>query len=366
MLFGAAYYPEHWPEERWKKDAGMMKEAGFNVVRMAEFAWHTLQPTENEFDFGWLDRAVDIMGKHGIKSILGTPTAAPPKWLADRCPGIHMVDDRGHVRGFGSRRYYCFNNKQYHEHTKTIVSKMAEHYFGNENITGWQIDNELGGMNTTRCYCENCRKEFIIWLKERYETIQGLNEQWGTIFSGQCFNSWDEVILPRLTAMGGHNPSLLLDFDRFSSDCAIRYLQLQADILREKAPGQMITTNTITFFNDIDYYRMFENLDLVSVDIYPNISEEETISPMMPALSHDITRGIKNRNYIVSEHQSGAPMGHVLHRGPKARGHEEMDVPVACARSGCDNLFQMAHIAFWHRRILAWDIKPRRASQQSL
>jgi len=39
MYFGCDYYPEHWPEERWEKDARMMREAGFNVVRMAEFAW---------------------------------------------------------------------------------------------------------------------------------------------------------------------------------------------------------------------------------------------------------------------------------------------------------------------------------------
>src|SRR5262245_48457561 len=39
MYVGADYYPEHWPEERWETDLKMMKDAGFNIVRVGEFSW---------------------------------------------------------------------------------------------------------------------------------------------------------------------------------------------------------------------------------------------------------------------------------------------------------------------------------------
>ena len=36
LLFGVAYYDEYMPYERLEKDVEMMKEAGINVVRIAE------------------------------------------------------------------------------------------------------------------------------------------------------------------------------------------------------------------------------------------------------------------------------------------------------------------------------------------
>jgi beta-galactosidase len=183
MLFGACYYPEHWPEDRWENDFDLMQKAHFNVVRMSEFAWYKLQPNAETFDFKWLDKAIGMLGHRGIKTVLGTPTSAPPKWVVDRCENIFMKDIKGHDRGFGSRRYYCYNSIDYSGHIRILVEKMAEHYKDNENVIGWQIDNELGCADTTRCYCGPCREEFVKWLKEKYLTIENLNSQWGTIFS---------------------------------------------------------------------------------------------------------------------------------------------------------------------------------------
>ena len=106
MRFGADYYPEHWPAERWPTDARLMQEAGFNVVRMAEFAWVKLEPEENTFDFDWLDRAIKLLGEHGIQTVLGTPTAIPPDWLTSQHPEILPVDEKGTVRREGTRRHY--------------------------------------------------------------------------------------------------------------------------------------------------------------------------------------------------------------------------------------------------------------------
>ena len=54
---------------------------------MGEFTWGLCEPEEGKYDFAWLERVMDIMGKAGIKVVLGTPTAAPPIWLAKKASG---------------------------------------------------------------------------------------------------------------------------------------------------------------------------------------------------------------------------------------------------------------------------------------
>jgi beta-galactosidase len=308
MYFGACYYPEHWPEERWETDARLMKEAHFNVVRMAEFAWSRLEPSEGEFDFSWLDRIMSIMEQYGIKTILGTPTAGPPKWLMDKHPGIYQQDVYGRTRGFGARRHYCFNNLDFRMYTERIVTKMASHYGTNANVIGWQIDNEFGMIDTARCYCGNCREAFIGWLQRKYSSIEAVNEAWGTIFSSQTYRTWDELHLPAYAVHQHHNPGLALDYRRFSSDSVNEYQRLQVNILRHYTTGQPITHNAMGKFNQVDFYDLSKELDLISLDVYPNMKSEPKERPVYAAEQHDMTRGFKGgRNYWVLEHQSGAP-----------------------------------------------------------
>ena len=164
MYFGVDYYPEHWPEERWEIDAQMMQAAHLNVVRVAEFAWAKLEPAEGYFDFKWLDRAIDVLNRYGLKVIIGTPTATPPKWLIDKHPDILPRDADGHVRGFGSRCHYCATNEAYKWHTDVIVGELAKHYGQHPGVIGWQTDNEFGCHSTVRCYCDSCQRAFRRWL----------------------------------------------------------------------------------------------------------------------------------------------------------------------------------------------------------
>jgi len=174
FYFGADYYPEHWPEERWPEDARLMNEAGFNVVRLAEFAWALMEPEEGRFDFSWLDRAIEILSAHGIQIVLGTPTASPPPWLMAKQEDLFLVNKSGIRLTYGLRREYCPNNSLYHEHTTRIVGQMAQHYGDNPAVIGWQIDNEFGD----RCYCRICQERFQSWLRDRYGSLDELNGKW--------------------------------------------------------------------------------------------------------------------------------------------------------------------------------------------
>ena len=82
MRIGADYYPEHWEKERWKTDAEMMVKANIKVIRIGEFAWSLYEPEEGKYEFDWMDEALDFFGKYGIKVVMCTPSATPPKWIS--------------------------------------------------------------------------------------------------------------------------------------------------------------------------------------------------------------------------------------------------------------------------------------------
>ncbi len=311
MYYGADYYPEHWPEERWAQDAQMMREAGFNVVRMAEFAWTRMEPREGEFNFGWLDDAIALMAEHGIESVLGTPTAAPPAWIMDAYPEAALVTEDGRVMTYGSRRNYCPSSGVYRVHSQRIVAAMAEHYADNPHVIAWQIDNEFGG----RCYCADCQAGFQQWLRERYGTLDAMNAAWGTEFWSHIYTAWEQVPLP-WEATRLHNPSLALNYRRFMSDTYADYQRLQIEILRELAPDQPISHNLMGFgYPNLDYFDLAADLDFVTWDNYPRFMGTPNLSNR--GLAHDTMRGLKNKPFWVMEQQGGPTGNAVVNATPR-------------------------------------------------
>ncbi len=313
MYYGADYYPEHWPRERWATDARLMHEAGINVVRLAEFAWALLEPQQGIYDFAWLDEALGVLEAEGIAVVLGTPTAAPPAWLCQGYPEIMAVNRDGHRVTFGMRRQYCPTSSTYRTLSASIARAMAEHYAGHPQVIGWQIDNELSG----HCYCAECQRAFQEWAEARYGSLTALNEAWGTAFWSHIYRSWSQIPLPWNTTPVS-NPCLELDYWRFMSDQMVAYQQVQLDILRERCPGQFITTNLMGFgFQDLDYYDLARPLDFVAWDNYPIYSPGGAEDSSLAALGHAAMRGIKDRPFWVMEQQAGPSGWQTMSRAPK-------------------------------------------------
>ena len=162
LHLGAAFYPEHWPEERWPEDIRLMREAGLTVARLAEFAWSTLEPAAGQFDFDWLERVITMLAEADLVSVLGTPTAAPPAWLVQGHPDMMAVEESGRRVQFGNRCHYCVNSPEFHAATQRVVSAMAQRFGGNPHVIGWQFDNEYGRV----CFCERCQELFQRYLVE--------------------------------------------------------------------------------------------------------------------------------------------------------------------------------------------------------
>lgn len=301
MYFGVDYHPEHWvypfggtaeePEGRWQRDVELMVHAGVNVVRMGEFVWGRYEPEEGKYDFEWMRRAMDLFGKAKIKVVLGTPTAAPPIWLAKKHPEILPIDECGLKRHEGTRRAYCMNSDVYWKHSQRIVKALADALGKHPQLIAWQIDNGLGAHNTEASFNEEARRDWHAWLKAKYETIQRLNEMMGNYFWSQMVTEWEHVPMP-MAVPAVHNPALIMDWMRFCSDTIVAYARMQTDLLHEITPDIPVTHNFRALACNYDYFDMAEVLDFVAVD--SNAAIKSKSSEL--ACEIDLMRSLKKSN----------------------------------------------------------------------
>ncbi|MGF6775202.1 beta-galactosidase [Paraburkholderia sp. GAS334] len=319
MQLGVCYYPEQWPQSMWADDAKRMVELGITHVRIAEFAWSRMEPRANEYNWAWLDEAVDTLASAGLKIILGTPTASPPKWLVDAHPEILPVRADGTRWNFGSRRHYDVSSKRYRHECVRIVTAMVQRYGRHPSVIAWQTDNELGCHDTVPSYSEAALTRFRTWLAHRYETADALNRAWGNVFWSMEYASFDAIELPNLTPTDA-NPIHLLDFRRFMSDEVASFHREQADVLRQYAPDADVLHNFMGFFTTFDHYRFVENgsVDVAAWDSYPlarteviALPEEDkaryarTGHPDVSAFDHDRYRAIGAGRFWIMEQEAG-------------------------------------------------------------
>ncbi|HLK33233.1 MAG TPA: beta-galactosidase [Terriglobales bacterium] len=309
ILLGTAWYPEQWPESRWDADLTLMQQAGIHMVRVGEFAWSRMEPSEGDYHFGWLERAIAAAGRHGIYTVLGTPTAAPPAWLTQKYPQTLRVDEQGHRAEHGNRQQFNFANAKYRELARDIAERMAKRFGHNPYVIGWQIDNEYAEVS----FDPDTRAQFQQLLKARYGTLDNLNARWTTAYWSQTYSDWSQI--PIETTYG--NPGLLLSWKRFVSDTWRSYQKNQLDVIRANAdPRQFITTNMMGWFDGYDHYTVAQDLDLAAWDDYVG---EGHLDPVKNGAAHDLTRGFKRKNFWVMETQPGsvnwAPVNNSLDKG---------------------------------------------------
>jgi len=298
LFLGAAYYPEHWSEERWAEDIRLMKEAGLNVVRMAEFAWARMEPADGDFQFEWLEKAIALLQNAGIQTVLGTPTAAPPVWLAKTHPEIVLMVSNGQRAFLGTRCHFCPNSETYLRYTQRIAGRMTERFGKNPAVIGWQIDNEYNRV----CYCSSCRRKFQQFLELRYGTLDNLNTRWTTHYWSQVYRDWSEIELPT-DPMNPQNPGLRLEFQRFQTETWCNYQKVQLEAMRPHlADGVWVTHNFIGGFGGYDHYAVAADLDLAAWDYYVGTGHHEYLGH---GVLHDLARGFKRKNFWVMETQPG-------------------------------------------------------------
>lgn len=268
MQIGVYYYPEQWPREQWERDLKNIKKLGFEFTHFAEFAWTFMEPEEGKYDFKWLDDALAIAEKQGLKVIMCTPTPTPPAWMGEKYPEIYLVDASGRRREHGNRANQSVSNEKYREFVAKIVTELAKRYGNNKNVIGWQVDNEPGAPDD---FSPSAQKGFQKWLKAKYGTIEKLNAEWVASFWSIRYNNFEQIAIPNAEIYFEDklSPHAVLDFKRFTADSQAEYLNLQAEILRKYIdPKQWITTNYTNVVYGADPRRT-DKMDFATYTMYP-------------------------------------------------------------------------------------------------
>lgn len=339
MYFGVDYYPEQWEPGMLDEDLDRIVELGCNVIRIGEFAWHLMEPEKWKFDFSFFDRVIAAAGKRGLSVIFGTPTAAPPAWLAHARPDILSQSESGVPRAYGGRHVACYSSEPYLERCRAIVTALAEHYRDERCIVAWQIDNELGHEGSDKCWCPRCRKKFQSFLSRKFGgDIAALNGAYGTAFWSQEYNSFEKIPLPAPT-ITVHNPALRLDWERFCSENIRAFAEEQCDIIRRIIPDAFIIHDFPGggLTKSVDYAAISALLDKAAYNNYPVWGgQKEPLPPEEIAFGLDYIRGLKGESFWITEAIMGA-QGHDITGCLPRPGQAKLWSWQAMAH-GCDGL----------------------------
>ncbi|WP_329087284.1 beta-galactosidase [Actinomadura citrea] len=303
LLYGGDYNPEQWPEEVWAEDVRLMNEAGVNLVTVGVFSWARLQPGPDAWDFGWLDRLLDLLAAHGVAADLATATASPPAWLVRRHPEMLPVTADGVRLEFGSRQHYCPSSPVYRESGTRLARMIAQRYRAHPAVVLWHVHNEYGD-HVTECFCATSAADFRSWLRTRYGSVAELNHAWATDFWSQRYGRWEEIEPPR-AAPGPVNPTQLLDWRRFCSDALLGCYLAEKAVLDEDGGGLPVTTNFMSMFKPLDYWKWAAHEDVVSDDAYPDPADPA--AHVNAAMNFDLMRSLKaGRPWLLMEQAPSA------------------------------------------------------------
>ncbi|MFJ5733197.1 beta-galactosidase [Streptomyces paradoxus] len=304
LAFGGDYNPEQWPESVWREDVRLMREAGVTMVSVGIFSWALLEPSPGRYDFGWLDRLLDLLHEHGIRVDLGTPTVVPPVWFYRAHPEALPVTAEGVRYEFGSRAAICHSNADYRAAAAAITTKLAERYGDHPALAMWHVHNEYG-VPVSACYCASCAAHFRRWLATTYGTVDAVNEAWGTAFWGQRYAAFEDINPPRLTP-AAVNPGQALDYKRFADATMRENFRMERDILHRLSPGVPVTTNFMTALSQcdsVDYWAWGREVDLVTNDHYLITDGRRTHVNL--AMAADLTRSVAGgAPWLLLEHST--------------------------------------------------------------
>lgn len=347
IAFGGDYNPDQWSEETWDDDVCLMKKAGVNTVALAIFSWDRIQPQENRWDFGWLDRIIDKLGKAGIATDLASATATAPLWLYEKHPEVLPCDKFGHPVNAGSRQSWSPTSPVFKEYALTLCRKLAERYGANPYVTAWHMGNEYG-WNNRNDYSDNALNAFRLWCRRKYGTIDALNQAWGTTFWGQEMNDFDEVLIPRFMGADSMvNPGQKLDFERFGNDMLLDFYKAERDAIAEICPDKPFTTNFMVSTDQccMDYADWANEVNFVSNDHYFHEGGEMHLDELAcsDALMDSFALG---KPWYVMEHSTSAVQWKPLNM--RKRKGETVRDSLAHVAMGADaiNFFQWRASAF--------------------
>lgn len=296
IWYGGDYNPEQWDQTVLDEDDRLMRTAAVNTATVGVFSWSSLEPEPGQYRFEWLDAAMDRLHANGVRVILATPTASPPPWFSLRHPEALPVRADGVRLSHGSRDTYNPAAPAYRAAARRITRVLAERYGTHPALAMWHLHNEYGTVS----HGPVTDAAFRAWLREKYRSLEQLNQTWNTAFWSQGYGAWDEITALAPTQYLP-NPSQVLDFKRFSADQLLECLREQLEIVRELTPHVPTTTNfMLPTWNHYDQWAFAREVDVVSIDHY--LDDEGPAGEVHVAFAGDLARSLSGgRPWLLME-----------------------------------------------------------------
>lgn len=275
IYVGTNYHPHDWPRERWPTDISLMKESGFNLVRLGHLCWDSFEPSEGHYDFSWFDEVMELFARAEFRVVLDIATRPAPTWLHKKYPVINITDQNRN-RLHSVRRYMeDVGSPVFREYAYRFAEILTKRYSGHPALYAFGLCNEVGcGMPT---FSEEARQRYIQWLRVKYMTVEELNTAWAAQRWSRKLNSFEDVEFPVSGERNGA-PERLLDMRRFFSDEQLSYLHGLSEIVRKNAPTARETTNHWGEYPGLgfDYLKEYRQIfDLPGVGFYPGVNPED-------------------------------------------------------------------------------------------
>ena len=305
LLYGVAYYDEYMPYDRLETDIQMMKDAGINVVRIAESTWSTHEPQNGVFDFSSVDRVLEAMHKAGMKVIVGTPTYAIPTWMVKEHSDVLAITPSGPGK-YGARQIMDITNPTYLFYSERIIRKLIGHVKDHPAVIGYQTDNETKHYDTSG---PNVQLLFVKYMKEKFKTLDAVNKNFGLDYWSNRINSWEDFP----SVVGTINGSLGSEFARFQRQLVTDFLAWQVAIVNEyKSSDQFVMQNfdfewrgySFGIQPRVNHFEASKAFDVTGVDIYH--PSQDDLTGVEISFGGDVARSTKGTNYLVVETEAQA------------------------------------------------------------
>lgn len=299
FLHGADYNPDQWLDrpDILQRDIELMKEAHMNCVSVGIFSWAKLEPQEGVYDFDWLEKVIKSLYENGISTVLATPSGAKPVWMSEKYEEIRRMSSSMVRDQTGGRHNHCYTSPYYREKVRQINEKLAQRFASHPGVILWHLSNEYGGT----CWCPLCQKAFQGWLQKKYGTLEELNHQWWTAFWSHTYTSWDQIHAPMANGERSTH-GLTLDWKRFTTEQVRDFIREEIKAVRTYAPHLPVTANFMYYFTEYNYFKLKDDLDLISWDSYPQWKKgDNTEEACSTALWHDVMRSLKHQPFLLME-----------------------------------------------------------------
>ena len=299
FLHGGDYNPDQWLDrpDILERDIELMHQAHVNCVSIAIFSWARLEPEDGVYDFTWLDEVIDRLWGAGIHVILATPSGARPAWMAQKYPEVLRVNDHYQRYHFGGRHNHCLTSPVYRRKVREMDTRLAQRYANHPAVILWHLSNEMSGS----CWCELCQEQWRSWLKDKYGTLDNLNQAWWTTFWSHRYTDWSQIEAPGGLGESSTN-GMFIDWRRFSTWQAKTFMVAEKEAVQAVNPDLKVTANLMERFWDYDYFDLSEGMDVVSWDSYPMWHSGDDVARAAEfAMNHDMMRSFKDQPFLLME-----------------------------------------------------------------